>query len=375
VRNDASTFVFAFSVAPLACASSLPALAPRPAPPPTCAIDGCSGDAPPRLARAPALCPAAGEAACQGASASECTARALSSWAAANGDRAVACVARKLDEACTLGDPRGCGFAGRLWIDGRGVARDTGRGLSLLVRACDGAERIACIVAERWLAEAVHAKEVPNAPALRKRLEEEEACLNGEPDACYRAGLSFYFGSEAYPRDRARAAEAYERGCGLGGAAACNNLGDALAYGDGVERDLVRAAETFDKACHLGEAIGCANSGYMFERGEGAPRDVARARRLYRDACAGGEVYGCLHADMLAAEDAGAPRDSARALAEWQRACDAKNAQACAFVGVVYEDGPDGLARDSAKSLQAMTRACGLGDKRACQWVDAHPAQ
>jgi TPR repeat protein len=140
-----------------------------------------------------------------------------------------------------------------------------------------------------------------------------------------------------------------------------------------VARDVERAAAAFNKACRLGEALGCANLGYMAEHGEGLVRDVARARALYRDACLTGDVYGCLHADMLAAQDAGAPRDPTRALAHWRRACEeGRNARACAFVGVMYVDGPDGMARDEAKSQKAMARACDLGDKRACEWLAGH---
>jgi TPR repeat protein len=278
-----------------------------------------------------------------------------------------------LDEACSLGDAHACAFVGRMWIDGRGVPRDVARGMAALTNACDGGVALACIVAVRWLNQPLNARDLPDASELRTRFGVEHACLTGEPGSCFQVGLLLYFGREGYPRDRARAALAYERGCDLGAARACNNLGDALAYGEGVERDVIRSAALFDKACRLGEAMGCANSGFMFERGEGVTRDRARARDLYREACVSGDVYGCLHAEMLAAQDAGAPRDPQRALSYWRRACERANAQACAFLGVMYEDGPDGLLRDADKSLEAMNRACNLGHPRACEWVKAHP--
>ena len=75
---------------------------------------------------------------------------------------------------------------------------------------------------------------------------------------------------------------------------------------------------------------------------------------------------------MLAAKDAGVPRDSEGALHYWQRACAQRDARACAYVGILYEDGPDGYARDLDKSLEAMEKACGFGDKRACEWTKDH---
>jgi TPR repeat protein len=277
-----------------------------------------------------------------------------------------------LEEACSLGDARACSFVGRMWLDGRGVARDVGKGIAALVRACDEGVALACMVGVRWLSQPLYAREFPDASQLNARLGVEHACLSGEASSCSEVGLRFYFGRNGFPRDRARAARAYERGCDLGGGLACNNLGDALAYADGVDRDLVRSAAMFERACRLGEAMGCANLGYMFEHGEGVSRDRPRARELYRDACASGDVYGCIHAEMLARQDAGAPRDPPRALAYWQRACAIADARACAYVGVMYEDGVDGLSRDAEKSNDAMNRACSLGDPRACEWMKSH---
>jgi uncharacterized protein len=363
-----------FAVGIDSCAMPPLVLTPSAPPDPACPIDGCAGPLPSQVpASAQLECPAAGEAPCGGAPAADCTRHALVAWSGAQDDRAVSCIARMLGEACSLGDARACAFAGRMWIDGRGVDRDVERGMGMLVRACDGGVALACMVGVRWLGEPLHARDLPEAFDLRTRLEAEHACLTGEPETCYQVGLCFYFGRNAFPRDRGRAVEAYERGCDLGDSRACNNLGDALAYGDGVERDVVRSAATFDRACRLGEALGCANSGQMFERGEGVARDRVRARDLYRAACASGDIYGCLHAEMLAAQDGGAPRDPQRALAYWRRGCALADARACAFVGVIYVDGPDGRARDAAKSQDAMNRACRLGAERACEWLKEHP--
>ena len=358
----------------LSCAPPQPVLTPAPAPPAVCPIDGCAAPARARVPSAVLACAVANESRCGGIAAHECTERALAAWGEAQDEHAVACVAGTLDEACSLGDAHACAFVGRLWLDGRGVARDVGRGIAALVRACDGGVALACVVGVRWSSQPLNARELPDASQLRARLAAEHACLSGESGSCADVGLLFYYGRNGFPRDRSLAARAYERGCELGAALACNNLGDALAYADGVERDVVRSVAMFDRACRTGEAMGCANLGYMFEHGEGVTRDRGRARELYRDACARGDVYGCLHAEMLARQDAGAPRDSERALAFWQRACALADARACAFVGVIYEDGPDGMKRDVEKSLEAMNRACGMGDERACEWMKAHRA-
>lgn len=271
------------------------------------------------------------------------------------------------------GDARACTYTGRLSIDGKGLApglaRDVTRGMGLLEKACIAGEVLACRVAVRWLADPEHARAVTDGTELRARLDQLLDCLTGVRDVCVQVGLNYSHGSEGYARDLARSAEAYERGCTLGERVACNNLGDAYEYGDGVPRDLPRAVELYNRACREGEALGCANLGHLIENGEGTPRDVPRARALYRDACASGNDYGCLHAQMAAVDSPATPAEAWRALERWQRACDGRNARACTFVGILYEDGPDGEARDEGRSLAAMKRACDLGEPRGCEWV------
>ncbi|MGD0675768.1 MAG: tetratricopeptide repeat protein [Polyangiaceae bacterium] len=356
------------------CAPAPVNLAPLPPPGPTCPLDGCSGTQAASAgggANTPS-CSDAETQSCGGASGEQCRQRALDNWSERRDGLAAPCIARMLSEACALKDAMACGLAGRLWLEGRGVARDIRKGIAMLVVACDEGIVIACSSGARWLADSSRARDVEEAADLRKRLDVEGACAQADADACFQVGRAFHVGQDGFPQDWGRAATAYERGCNLGDARACNNLGDALDYGDGLPRDAQRAAALFDKACHLGNALGCANLGTMAEHGEGVVRDAARARDLYRDACLTGEVYGCLHADMMVAGGGAVAVDPERVLERWRSACEkGRDARACAFVGILYEDGHDGRARDEAASMRAMTRACDLGERRACEWVKA----
>jgi TPR repeat protein len=300
--------------------------------------------------------------------AAECTESALAAWGRTEDDRDLACIARKLTESCKLGDGRACGFAGRMTLAGHGVARDVTTGLDMLTTACDEDVAEACAAAVAWLSTPDHAR-MTDAATKRERLNLEHSCLVGQAEDCWRVGLGFYSGTGAFPQKRTLAVRAYERGCSLGSPHACNNFGDALAYGEGTGIDVDRATRLFGRACDLGEAIGCANLGYMVEHGRGIGRDVRRARTLYSQACAAGEAYGCLHIEMMGARH---PDDPARALSAWQRACEASDARACAFVGLMFLDGPDGMSRDESRSMEAMNRACELGNQHACDWTSSH---
>jgi TPR repeat protein len=75
---------------------------------------------------------------------------------------------------------------------------------------------------------------------------------------------------------------------------------------------------------------------------------------------------------MLASDPASR---SSRRLARWTAACSRRGASACAFVGMLYEDGGEGVARDEARSLEWMQRACDLGEARACEWIKSRPEE
>lgn len=357
-----------------ACARGPVDFAPAAPLAPTCPLEGCDGARVARIAseHAPDVCPSAGEAPCAGGSGPECAARAMAAWGDAQDDREVACVGRMLTEACSLGDAAACGNAGRMWLDGRGLEQDTERGLAMVLRGCEGGVALACVAGLRWLSEERREQSVKDGVVLHQRLDAENSCLTGASDHCTQLGQDFSAGRAPYPKDLARSGIEYQRGCDLGNGLACSNLGDAYEYGNGVPHDLVHAATLYERACRLGMALGCSNLGHLLKHGEGVARDVARARVLFRDACAGGDVYGCLHAALLAAEEAGAPRDPQGSVQHWQHACDARDARACTFVGVIFEDGPDGYARDEARSLKAMSRACDLGNREGCTWLKSH---
>jgi TPR repeat protein len=354
------------------CSPASVVVAPTRSPSLACPVSGCAvrrGD-PSAGARVLAACEGGAKAICAGRSVAECAEAALAVWQRVDDPPALACLTKVFAEACDSGDAQACGFAGRLMLSGRDTEKEPDKGLALLERACDGGFAVACSAGSAWLVDANHASEIPTASEMRARFDLKQACLSGEANPCYELGLSYYFGRDSYPSDRALAVKIYERACDLGESRACNNLGDALFYGEGTPRSVEHAAVLFGRACHLGEALGCANLGYAFEYGDGVTRDEVRANELYRDACVTGEAYGCLHAAMLAAVKRGAPRDPSRALAYWTSRCDTdKNSQSCAFVGVLYEDGPDGRARDETKSHLAMTRACELGERLACEWL------
>ena len=177
---------------------------------PTCPAQGCGRSPASTKWSAPlTACPGGADAACGGASAAECTERALASWSEARDDHAVACIARMLSDSCTLGYARACSFAGRLMLEGRGVPKNADHGLTLLTAACDDGFALACLIGIRWLEQADHAREMTgDSTDIHARLDAQYSCLSGQAGECFRVAYGFYTGQQELPaRDHVRAIE------------------------------------------------------------------------------------------------------------------------------------------------------------------------
>jgi hypothetical protein len=103
----------------------------------------------------------------------------------------------------------------------------------------------------------------------------ESLCSDGV--SCNAAGAGYAQAEDASDRDQALAARLFQRGCDLGHAPACNNLGLAHEAAQGVPQDYTRAMSAFERACSGGFAEGCSNQGTLFEHGLGVPVNLGDA--------------------------------------------------------------------------------------------------
>ena len=99
-----------------------------------------------------------------------------------------------------------------------------------------------------------------------------------------------------------------KRGCELGDATACTNLGDAYrkGWGGSVEPALAQAAfaralAAQRPACEAGDSSGCYMVAHAYHDGLGVAVDAGEARRFFEKSCALGHLFSCA---SIAADDA-----------------------------------------------------------------------
>ena len=91
-----------------------------------------------------------------------------------------------------------------------------------------------------------------------------------------------YADGSPMPRDDAKAAALYDKGCTGGDATSCGRLAAMLRDGRGVPRDMAKAAALARKSCDAGATAACVALALALQNGEGlAGRPEAGARALH----------------------------------------------------------------------------------------------
>lgn len=207
------------------------------------------------------------------------------------------------------GDLARCRELADMYIVGRDVPRDLGRGAQLYLKICDG----------------------------------------GVAEACNTVG-EIYEQVPGFEVSPSRVAELYRRACDGGVAAGCLNLGLFMSAAGNLEA----GADLYDRACSAGLAAGCHHLAAAFEVGEGVQQNIPHAVELYDEACTA-DLYvdSCLALASLFTESTIVTPDPVRAASYNQRAlqiyeqgCEAGNATDC-------------TRRDNLRRLLAVQAAIG----------------
>jgi TPR repeat protein/membrane associated rhomboid family serine protease len=184
------------------------------------------------------------------------------------------------EQACTLGEVRGCNSLAIFLQRGWGGDVDVARAATLLDQACATGDPTSCanFAEALWEGKGIPADQ----PRARKLF--EETCAAGVNGACH--GLV-----KAVPqKERASVKEIFQTGCAANAATGCLYLGAVL---EDHEADFAGADALYARACELGDAIGCTLHADMLEAGKGVAKDLQQAAEFYRRACEGGIERAC----------------------------------------------------------------------------------
>jgi uncharacterized protein len=152
----------------------------------------------------------------------------------------------------------------------------------------------------------------------------------------------------------------FRRGCDLGAAEACNDLGVMQATANGTGQDDVSARQLFERACDRASMLGCFNLSVMLKQGRGGPANVPHSQLLLEHACGLGHGGACYNRALELFES----RPDLSALYE-RRGCQLGVGRACRGEQIAQDNRRENR-RNPLRALEVEQADCAAGRARAC---------
>jgi TPR repeat protein len=196
-------------------------------------------------------------------------------------------------EGCSRAEARSCSLLAERHVQGRGVARDLAKGLSLYEQACTNEHAVACqkagsIYANGGYSDGTELGTVKGDVDLAKSFAlHERACNLGLPDGCMSVGYMYEHG-EHVEKDPEKAASLYKRACDNGLGDACYALG-LLTLDPKTDTEQINALMV--KGCEQKGAYACGEVANI------SPHGCCAFGALMR-ACEGGLQQACISAGV-----------------------------------------------------------------------------
>ncbi len=184
------------------------------------------------------------------------------------------------EDACSLGEVRGCNSLAIFLQQGWGGPEDVTRAAKLLGDACETGDATCCanFALSLWQGKGIERDQA------RARTLFEKSCAAGVDTGC--DGLA----DAVVPASAPAVKPVFEAGCAAGSGSGCLLLGSVL---ENHEKDLAAADARYLEACERGNADGCAWHADLLATGRGVTKDLALARDFFRRACEGGVERAC----------------------------------------------------------------------------------
>lgn len=191
-----------------------------------------------------------------------------------------------------------------------------------------------------------------------------------KPADCSDAADCVEKGTMAFLAGRVEGVAMLDYACAEGAADGCQNLSTALRSG-AVPEDPTGAHLAAKRGCELGNAAACVDLGVDETMGlGGASKDQQAAYGHFSFACEGGATLGCRYMGVMHHEGMlTGSSDRPNALRWFEVACERGDAESCYNVGALQVEAATDISQLES-ALGFMTRACELGNETGCLAVD-----
>jgi TPR repeat protein len=273
------------------------------------------------------------------------------------------------EKECERGGAEGCNSSAIDYQEGRGVAVDEARAVTLYEKSCDELKLAAACsnLGSMYDDGKGVAQDKTKASALYER-----SCKGGSLRGCNLLGIHYLYGYGGRTKSYPQAVSHFKGACDGGNVYGCSNMGYMLRHGYGVPVDLAKSLALYRKGCEGGDANGCAGLGYVYDVGLGVPKNPTVAATYYRKGCDGADEVACMNLGLLYEAGNGVTQDLRAAAQLYEKACNKGSYQSCDYLGSLYHDGR-GVSQDDAAARVHFEQACDHQITAACTHLGALP--
>lgn len=148
------------------------------------------------------------------------------------------------------------------------------------------------------------------------------------------------------------------------------DIGENYYFGtDGYTKDYAKAVEYSRKAAELGSAKGQFRLGYCYDEGRGVNQDYSQAVYWYRKAAEQGYTVAQCNLGNMYALGEGVTKDYAQAVYWWRKAAENESNAAQSNLGLGYYYGRYGLPIDKIKAKEYFQKAADQGYQKAIDFL------
>lgn len=123
-----------------------------------------------------------------------------------------------------------------------------------------------------------------------------------------------------------------------------------------------------EQQCMDGEEAACTVAGHAYLSGDAVTADEPHAAELYDRACRGDDAEGCASLAELREQGRGGPEDVADAARLYSLACELGDGQSCANFGLMLSEGR-GVEVDGDRAASLLERGCAEGAMDGCVYL------
>jgi TPR repeat protein len=147
----------------------------------------------------------------------------------------------------------------------------------------------------------------------------------------------------------------------------CTYAGDMMRDGRGVATDRARAADLYEKGCGLGDVDGCVRAGDLLLDPALPWESQARGIAAYIGGCVGYNSYACVRVGVAMYEGTGMPPTPDRAAAQFKKACEMSDEDGCHLTKQLEEAGGKTVALELTSTASVVQSGDLIAHELACR--------